>query len=96
MVANGFVRQGLTSFLKGTRFQVVTIAATLSEMDAVMDGQSAPALIIVASDDAASADAIRALRTAYPDAKLVILGRLRRAWKPAQGSLPHRSSRARP
>jgi two-component system nitrate/nitrite response regulator NarL len=83
MVANGFVRQGLKSFLKGTRFQVVTSAATLSEMDAVMDGQSTPALIIVVSDDAASADAIRALRTTYADAKLVILGRFE-----APGSLP--------
>ena len=83
VVANEFVQLGLSSFLKGTRFQVVTSAATLSEMDAAMNGQSSPALIIMASEDTDSTNAIRLLRTASADAKLVILGR-----RSAPGNLP--------
>ena len=73
MVANEFVRHGLTSFLKGTQFRIVTSAAILSEINVVMDGQSTPALIIMAADDAASTDAVRVLRTTFADAKVVIL-----------------------
>ena len=75
MVANEFVRYGLTSFLKGTQFRIVISAASLSEVNAVMDGQPTPALIIMGSDDAASANAVRALLSTFVDAKVVILRR---------------------
>ncbi|KAB1075992.1 LuxR C-terminal-related transcriptional regulator [Methylobacterium planeticum] len=75
VASSSFVREGLTSFLNGTRFRVVAVDAGASEADGLAPTRSAPALILAALDDAHSIEAARTLRERYPDAKLVVFGR---------------------
>jgi two-component system nitrate/nitrite response regulator NarL len=83
VASSSFVREGLTSFLGGTRFRVVDIAADLHQTDGPAPVPSRPALVLAALDDAASVEAARRVRDRCPDAKLVVFGRAE-----APGSLP--------
>ncbi|WP_245516377.1 response regulator transcription factor [Methylobacterium segetis] len=65
------MREGLTSFLNGTRFQVTTIHPS----DAASGPEGEPLLVLASLDDGASVDTARALRAARADALLVIFGR---------------------
>ncbi|GJE43229.1 LuxR C-terminal-related transcriptional regulator [Methylobacterium soli] len=83
VASSSFVREGLTSFLGGTRFRVVEIAADLDRDDGLAPVPSRPALVLAALDDAASVEAARRVRDRCPDAKLVVFGRA-----DAPGNLP--------
>ncbi|MER2268151.1 response regulator transcription factor [Methylobacterium oxalidis] len=69
VASSSFVREGLTSFLGGTRFRV-TSAPTVEAT-----GEGGPLLILASLDDASSVEATRTLRAARGDAILVIFGR---------------------
>jgi len=81
VASSSFVREGLTSFLGGTRFRIID-TVTASAGDPV-DGRSDPCLILAAVDDASSAETARMLRSQCAGAKLVVFGR-----SDAPGSLP--------
>ncbi|WP_336487485.1 response regulator transcription factor [Methylobacterium nigriterrae] len=73
VASSPFVREGLTSFLGGTRFRVTdTVMAAAGDP---VDGGPEPALILAALDDASSADTARILRGRCAGAKLVVFGR---------------------
>jgi len=73
VASSSFVREGLTSFLSGTRFRVIdTVAATAGHP---ADGPAEPSLILAALDDASSAETARSLRSECAGAKLVVFGR---------------------
>ncbi|KAB1069944.1 helix-turn-helix transcriptional regulator [Methylobacterium planeticum] len=74
IVANGFVQQGLLSYLEGTRFQIVATIASSSEVDALSNGHQSVELIIAAPEDAVRMNAICALHAIYPEAKLLVFG----------------------
>jgi two-component system nitrate/nitrite response regulator NarL len=83
VAASSFVREGLTSFLSGTRFRVLERAAPSGEAAGPSPDRQAPALILAALDDAASIEAARRLRELCPEARLVVFGRA-----DAPGTLP--------
>ena len=83
VASSSFVREGLTSFLGGTRFRVVEIARISIGTQAPHRPASRPALVLAALDDAASVEAARRVRDRCPDAKLVVFGRAE-----APGTLP--------
>jgi two-component system, NarL family, nitrate/nitrite response regulator NarL len=75
VVASPLLQEGLSSLLSGSRFRVVSTAATTSEAMVPAEDQSGPALILAAFLDASGFEAVRSLQTAHPEAKLVIFGR---------------------
>src|SRR6476659_4661099 len=74
LASSSLVRQGLTSILRETRFQILPTAPASSEPADLADIQPRPTLVLAVIEDEASLQVTRALSTALPEAKLVLIG----------------------
>src|SRR6476661_3700786 len=69
--SNPFVREGLASLLRGSRFRVISTAAILSGVITPAEGQVTPLLILAAPEGTSEFETVHSLNAVYPEAKLV-------------------------
>src|SRR4051794_36482898 len=72
--SNPFVREGLASFLHGSRFRVISTAPVPSGVITPADDGISPLLVLAAPESASEFEAACSLHATYPEAKLVIFG----------------------
>ncbi|WP_336491872.1 helix-turn-helix transcriptional regulator [Methylobacterium nigriterrae] len=75
IASSHLIQGGMASLLAGTRFQMVQPSALCGEASDTADEQRPLTLILAMPEDSASQEAVRSLRAAHPEAKLVIFGR---------------------